>query len=88
VHGDIGQTRCSEVGAQGSHIEFRMHCVSRGGMRGLKVEMRCCRQTVARAPKRHARRGEAAEIDPVRWWALLSHAIAVPRLPTRVHLRG
>ena len=82
VHGDIGETRCSEVGAQGGDIEFRMHRVTRGGVRGLKVEMRRCRQAIAGPPKCHARRGEAAQIDPVRWRALLGHAIAVPRLPT------
>ena len=64
-----------------------MHRVTRGGVRGLKVEMRRSRQAIANAPKRHPRRGEAAQIDPVRWRTLLDHAIAVPRLPTAVHWR-
>jgi hypothetical protein len=88
VHSNIGEARCSKIGAQSGDIEFRMHRVTRSGMRGLKVEMRRCRQAIARASKRNPRRGEAAQVDPVRWRALLGHAIAVPRLPTRVHWGG
>jgi hypothetical protein len=87
VHGNIGETCGGEIGAQGSDIEFCMHRITRGGVRGLKVEMRRCRHAIASAPKCHARRGEAAQINPVRWRTLLGHAIAVPRLPTGVHWR-
>ena len=51
MHGDIGETRCSQVGAQRGDIEFRMNRVTRSGVCGLKIEMRRCRQAIADAPK-------------------------------------